>query len=345
MPDRIRHVLVALVLTFFGAHAAFAQSAPQTLTVALGGKGLFYLIHYVAEGAGLYQQEGLKADDVNVQSGPVSSAAVIGGSADLTLTGFEQVVHSVSEGGSLVAISNMFTVFPFSVVVSTNAIRAAGLTRDMSLKDRLTRLHGLSIGISAPGSAGDTFMRTMYQARGMNADSEIRLQPVGGGTTMSAAFEKGIINGFVWGPPLPEIAAAQGTGQVMISALDGDVPEYNGIAYLVAVTSRATLANKRPLLLSAVRALTRAITFVHEQPDAARGMVRAAFPEINDSDFHAAFDHALKGVPTTPVVSPEQVKGAIATLNISEKKPLQVSYDSAVDTDLATAAADALLAK
>lgn len=340
-----RRSLAALALGLAGSRSAAAQTAPQKFTVALGGTGLFFSLHYIAKNGGFYRQEGLEAEDVSVQSGPQQSAAVEGGSADITLTGFEQVVHSVSQGGTLVAIADVFSVFPFSIVLSNDAISKSGITPSMSLAEKIKRMHGMTLGISAPGSAGDTMMRTICQVQGLSIDKEIRLQPVGGGTPMYAALENGIVNGFVWGPPFPEMAEAHGLGRTVVSVLDGDVPEYAGTAYETFVTSRATQRNKQPLLLAAVRALTRAINLVHQQPDEARRLVRPIFKELNDTDFGHSFDHALKGMPTTPVISRERVQKTIAMLNLTEKVPLKVTYEDVMYPDIAVAAAKDLLAK
>ena len=52
----------------------------------------------------------------------------------------------------------------------------------------------------------------------------------------------------------------------MITAIDGEVPEFNGFLYLGLIASNEAIEKKRPLLLAMVRALTRGMKFIKDNP-------------------------------------------------------------------------------
>jgi ABC-type nitrate/sulfonate/bicarbonate transport system substrate-binding protein len=81
-----------------------AETAPRKVTIALAGKGMSFILQYVALGAGLYKAEGLEPDTVDVFSGTRQAAAVMGGSADFTQLGMPHTLRAVARGGDLVAI-------------------------------------------------------------------------------------------------------------------------------------------------------------------------------------------------------------------------------------------------
>jgi NitT/TauT family transport system substrate-binding protein len=83
----------------------------------------------------------------------------------------------------------------------------------MPVDEKIRRMKGLRIGITSPGSTTDTTARTLFKARGMDPDQTVQLLPLGGGSNMLAALEKGAADGFVWSAPQPQIAVQKGIGE------------------------------------------------------------------------------------------------------------------------------------
>lgn len=333
---------ITLLLAAMGPQGAAAQ-ATQTLTIAIAGKGLSFIIQYVAIGAGFYKAEGIDPEIVNVASGTQMAAAVMGGSADITQLGLPHTLEAVARGGTLVAIGTGFDKYPIALVLSNDAIKRIGITPAMSLDEKIRRLHGLKIGITSPGSSTDEFMRTILEVRGMNPATDVRLQPIGIGAPMVAATEGGAIDGFAYMSPFTDMIENKKEGQIIADPMQNNVPEYKDVPYQVITTSRGTLASKRPLLLAAERAMTKAIKLCHDQPEQARKFVRAFFTNVPEAEFNTAFDSYLKGVPTTPVLSRAQIDNTLKMVNLAEKTPIHPTFDKVVDNSLAEQAAKDIL--
>jgi NitT/TauT family transport system substrate-binding protein len=328
-----------------GLAPAAAQPAPQKLTIAIAGKGLSFIIQYVAIGAGFYKDEGIDPEIVNVASGTQMAAAVMGGSADITQLGLPHTLEAVARGGTLVAIGTGFDRYPIALVLSNAAIARVGITPAMSVDEKIKRLHGLRIGITAPGSSTDEFMRTILEVRGLDPASAVRLQPIGIGAPMVAATEAGSIDGFAYMSPFTDMIVTRGEGQLIADPMQDNVHEYMSVPYQVITTSRGTLERKRALLLAAERAMTKAMKLCRDAPEQARHLVRAYFPDLPEAEFNAAFDTYMKGVPTTPVIAPAQVANTLKMVNLAEKTPIHPPYDKVVDNSLADAAAASILGK
>jgi NitT/TauT family transport system substrate-binding protein len=319
-----------------------AQPALQKITIALAGDGLHYTALHVADSAGFFKQEGLQVEWINIASGSQMAAALLGGSAQLAGLGFSEVVNSAANGGQLVAISTLYNIYAMNLVLSNSAVKKAGITPKMSLDERLHHLKGLSIGISAPGSSTDAFIRTTLLKRGINPDQEVVLRPLGNGAALFAAFENNIIDGFVWTAPLPQIVTLRKQGEVIASPFTGEISELDNVPYSVLATSRDTLQNKRPLLDAAMRAYTRAIKLIHDQPDVARRLTRPFFSDVEEPAYDLAFRQYLPGIATSPVVTPDELKRTLDWTRLSGKT-VDVKYDAVVYPDVARAAAAAIL--
>jgi NitT/TauT family transport system substrate-binding protein len=337
--------LAAIALAvLFAVSSASAQTQPvlQKITIALAGDGLHYTALHVAEKAGFFKQEGLQVDWINIASGSQMAAALLGGSADLAGLGFSEVVNSVANGGQLVGVATLFNVYAMNLVLSNDAVRKAGITPKMSLDQRLHRLKGLSIGISAPGSTTDVLIRNILLKRGLNPDQEVVLRPLGNGAALFAAFENHAIDGFVWTAPLPQIVTLKHEGVVVASPFTGEIPELQDVPYSVLTTSRDTLQKKRPLIESAIRAYTRAIKFIHDKPDQARLLTRSFFSDVDQAAYDLAFNQYVVGIATTPVVTQQAFDKTLAWAAISGKS-IDVKYDSVISPDVAREAAKEIL--
>jgi NitT/TauT family transport system substrate-binding protein len=335
-------MLLTAALALTAAGPASAEDQLQKVTIAFAGKGMSFIMQYVAIGAGYYKDEGLEPDIVDVSSGTRQAAAVMGGSADFTQLGLPHTLRAVARGGDLVAIGSGFDKYPIALVISKSSAQRLGITDAMPPDEKIKRLHGLKIGITSPGSSTDEFMRTIMMVRGMDPDKDVSLQPIGIGAPMVAAMQQGSTDGFAFMSPFTDIAVSRGIGTLIADPMQGNLPEYQDVPYQVITTSRKTIEARRPILLASERAMTRAMRLCHEHPDQAKRFVREYFKEVDEADFNVAFDNYVRAVPTTPVVTPAQVANTLKMLNLSEKTPLSPTYDQVTDMTMAREAAKAL---
>ena len=206
--------LAAIALALAAARPAAAEEL-QTFTIAFAGKGMSFLIQYIAMGAGFYKQEGLEPESVDVSSGTRQAAAVMGGSAEITQVGFAHTMHAVGRGGQLVGIATAFDAYPIALVLSNDAIKRLGITDTMSLDEKIKHVKGVRIGITSPGSSTDEFMRTIMLVRGMDPSRDVQLQPIGIGAPMVAAMQAGSTDGFAFMSPFTNMAVSRGIGQII----------------------------------------------------------------------------------------------------------------------------------
>jgi NitT/TauT family transport system substrate-binding protein len=339
--------VAVLFVAMVAGTAPGAEAAPalQKLTLVIGGRAFFYIVHYIAQDAGFFKEEGLDVDTVNVLTGPQQVAAVMGGSADVSPVGLQVVVQAYAKGGDIVAVSTCYNMFPIALVVSNEGIKETGVAASMPIDEKVRRLHGLRVGITGPGSGTDDMIRALFLNRGMDPDKEVTILPLGTPDNMMAALQQGNATAMSYTSPITEIAVSKGLGQIIVEPLTGEVPEFRDVPYIVLATSRATLAKKAPLIKAAVRAYTKAIKFVQERPEDARKIVRPYFTDMSADDavFNAGFDKYVHGAPTTPLITPLQVEKTAALLSISKKQNVSVNYADVVYPDLAREAGQEIL--
>jgi NitT/TauT family transport system substrate-binding protein len=230
-------------------------------------------------------------------------------------------------------------------VLSNDAIKKTGIQLAMLVDEKIKRLSGLKIGITSPGSSTDVSIRTMLMARDMVPDQVVKLQPLGDGTAILAAFDKKLVDGFVFASPVPEIVEARGLGKIVINPLAREVPEQVGVPYSVMATSRATFEKKPEVIRASARAMTKALIFAHDKPAETLKIMQHYFPDVEPAILARIVTTYRAALPSSPVITREDVAKTVKFMNIGAAKPIDVKYDAVVLTGPAEAAAAALLKK
>ena len=192
---RLSAALTALALT-----SGFAFAQMPKVTLAIGGAScLCYLPTMLAHQLGAFKKAGVDVEIVQFKGGSQSLKAVLGGSADVVSGYFDHCVELAPKGQHLQSFV-VYDRFPgFALVVSpkhSNQIR--------SVKD----LANKKVGVSAPGSSTDFFLKYILHKYGVDPNS-VGVIGVGLGATAIAAMEQGRIDAAIMLDPAVTVLAGK----------------------------------------------------------------------------------------------------------------------------------------
>jgi len=174
--------LLALALT---SGLAAAQSK---ITIAVGGGScLCYLPTVLARQLGEYEKAGLAVELVDLKGGSDALKAVLGGSADVVSGYFDHCVNLAAKKQELQSFV-VYDHYPGLVLVVSPSHNA----EIKSIKD----LAGKKVGVSAPGSSTDFFLKYLLKKNGLDPTSASVIG-VGLGATAVAAMQQGQIDAAV----------------------------------------------------------------------------------------------------------------------------------------------------
>jgi len=194
---RMAAALLALVLT---SGLAVAQTK---ITVAVGGGAcLCYLPTVLAKQLGEYDKAGLAVELVDLKGGSDALKAVLGGSADVVSGYFDHCVNLAAKKQELQAFV-VYDRYPGLVLVVSPSHNG----EIKSIKD----LAGKKVGVSAPGSSTDFFLKYLLKKNGLDPAGTAVIG-VGLGATAVAAMQQGQIDAAVMLDP-------------SITVLQGDYPD------------------------------------------------------------------------------------------------------------------------
>ncbi|WP_375413770.1 ABC transporter substrate-binding protein [uncultured Bradyrhizobium sp.] len=178
--------LFAMLLTLF-LTSGFA-AAQTKITIALGGGAcLCYLPTVLAKQLGEYDKAGLAVELVDLKGGSDALKAVLGGSADVVSGYFDHCVNLAAKKQDLQAFV-VYDRYPGLVLV----VSPRHNDEIKSIRD----LAGKKVGVSAPGSSTDFFLKYLLKKNGVDATA-VAVIGVGLGATVVAAMEQGQIDAAV----------------------------------------------------------------------------------------------------------------------------------------------------
>ncbi len=185
MPAMFRRFAAVVVALVLSSGLAFAQSK---VTLAVGGGGcLCYLPTILAKQLGEFEKAGVTVDVVDFKGGSESLKAVIGGSADVVSGYFDHCVNLAAKGQHLQAFV-VYDRYPgLALVVSPKHADEIKSVKDLANK---------KVGVSAPGSSTDFFLKYLLSKNGVDPNS-VGVVGVGLGATAVAAMEQGQIEAAV----------------------------------------------------------------------------------------------------------------------------------------------------
>src|SRR5476651_636049 len=301
-----RRLALSLAALMLSSGLVLAQSK---VIISVGGAGcLCYLPTMLAQELGEYKKAGIDAEIVDFKGGSQSLTAVIGGSADVVSGYFDHCVNLAAKNQSLVAFV-VYDRYPgFALTVSP-----AHKDEIKSIKD----LAGKKVGVSAPGSSTDFFLKFMLNKNGVDPNS-VAVIGVGLGATAVAAMEQGQIDAAIMLDPAVTLLKGKNADLKILSdtrtqkdtqaVFGGDYP--GGALY-----SKADWIEKHPKETQALTtAIVNTLTWIHSHT---AEEVMAKMPENLVGPDKAGYLSALKNtIPMYSTTGKMDPKGAAAVLAV-----------------------------
>ena len=279
--------IIAAWIAIVAALATFNASAQapekKKLTIAVGGKSLFYYLPLtIAERQGYFKEEGLDVEIPDFAGGAKALQALVGGSADMVSGAFE---HTINMQAKKQPIKAVVLQAEFSSIVLL-------MPKDKAAKYKSAKdLKGLKIGVTAPGSSTNMFVNNLLAKEGLKP-SDVSIVGVGATAGAVAAMEKGEIDAISNLDPV--ISQLEATGKfvaVADSRTEKGMKDIYGGAYLAScIYAPEEFIKKNPNTTQAVvNAMVKALKWLAKAtPEQVMAVVPEAYMAGNRSLYKAA---------------------------------------------------------
>ena len=308
---------VALILVGFLIATTPSPGVGQTMKLKHTGFRVLYMAPiYLAIEKGFFKEEGLDVEYIEIDSGILGNASLIGGQAHFSDTDPLQAAQVKDQGISLMMVYNLVNRVTLDFIMRTEVAERLRVTRQTPIMDRFRALRGLNIGITRPGAPTDVFPRYFMTRAGMNPDRDAQLVQVGGVAALGAALKSGRIDGFMLSPPLPQTLEREGAGRIIIKNTAGDVPELASVTY-VAISVTEPFARHNPRLVRAyLRAVGKANAWMRKNTDEALKILSAKYFKDTPADvLKTSWEALLPAISADGKFSEAGIKGYLGVFD------------------------------
>jgi len=231
----------------FVANAAHA--AGKTLQVGFCSQLLCAPPYVVTQAGGFFKSEGLDVEIVNLRGSPAVMQALVGGAIDYGASTFDDVLVATSRGLAVTRFASTAKLPLFALAV------APGRAKEINtLKD----LEGRTVGVVAPGSAAEGWLRSIMKKAGADG-SKVRYASLGP-NILEPLKQNQVDAAWINEPSLSLVVQAGGKALVNFMETDdadrllGGRYEFMGVS-----VRRAEAADRREEMRAMSRALTKGL--------------------------------------------------------------------------------------
>jgi ABC-type nitrate/sulfonate/bicarbonate transport system substrate-binding protein len=308
---------VAIVLSMlwgsfqFSAHAA---SAPDKLVGIHSARVMSQSLPWMAQEAGLFKKYNLDFNLVFISSSSIVTAALLGGDAEMTVTGgIGNVIAYVRGSTDIVFVGGIKNVMTQSLVAG------GALKKPEDLK-------GKRIAVSRIGGNTHYFTIQALRRHGLEPNRDFSFMQSGGDPEALAALMSGNVEAATLTPPSDAKALTNGF-QYVLYGPDLKIP-YAATAF---VTKRSVIAKRPQTVGNFMRAMAEAAKIMHTDRDFVYKVLGKYLRVTEKTILDAAYNAEIKALEPRLAIKTEALQATLEEIAPNDPRAKKVSPDELID--------------
>jgi len=304
-----------VILTLLSFFSPFSVSGAEKLTGVHSSRVMSQSMPWIAQEAGLFKKYNLDFHLVFIASSSIVTAALLGGDAEMTVTGgIGNVIAYVRGSTDIVFVGGVKNVMTQSLV-------AGGLIK------KPEDLKGKKIAVSRIG--GNTHYFTIQALRrfGMEPNRDFSFIQSGGDPEALAALMSGNVDAASLTPPTDATALANGF-QYVIYGPDLKIP-YSATAF---VTKRSVIVKRPQVIGQFMRAMAEAAKIMHTDREFIYKVLGKYLRVTERSVLDAAYNAEIKALEPKLVIKNEALQAILDEVAQTDARAKKVRPQELVDS-------------
>jgi NitT/TauT family transport system substrate-binding protein len=307
------HIVASLLAMMFFSESL--AGAADKLVGIHSARVMSQSMPWMAQEAGLFKKYNLDFSLVFISSSGIVTAALLGGDAEMTVTGGIGNVAAYTRGSTdVVFIGGVKNTMTQTLVAGGN------IKKPEDLK-------GKKIGVSRIGGNSHYFTIQALRRFGMDASRDVQFIQTGGDPETFAAFVSGSIDVANLTPPTDALAIARGYHYVVYGP-DLKIP-YAATAF---VTKRSVIAKRPQVIGNFMRTMAETAKLMHTDREFVY-KVLGKYLRITDRNvLDAAYNAEIKVLEPRLVIKTESLQAILDELSATDPRAKKVKPQELIET-------------
>jgi NitT/TauT family transport system substrate-binding protein len=316
MKKRTKLSFLGIIGLLSGLYASLVHgaSAPDRLVGIHSARVMSQSLPWMAQEAGLFKKYNLDFSLVFISSSGIVTAALLGGDAEMTVTGGVGNVAAYIRGSTdVVFIGGIKNTMTQTLVAGGN------IKKPEDLK-------GKKIGVSRIGGNSHYFTIQALRRFGMDATRDVQFIQTGGDPETFAAFVSGAIDVANLTPPTDALAIARGYHYVIYGP-DLKIP-YAATAF---VTKRSVMAKRPQVMANFMRAMAETARLMHTDREFVYKVLGKYLRVTDRNVLDSAYNSEIKVLEPRLVIKPESLQAILDELSATDPRAKNVKPQEMID--------------
>ncbi len=308
-------VLLLYLLVVLAATQARGAAAPEKLVGIHSARVMSQSFPWVAQEAGLFKKYNIDFNLVFISSSNIVTAALLGGDAEMTVTGAIGNVAAYVRGSSdLVFTGGIKNVMTQTVIAGGNI-------------KKVEDLRGKKIGLPRIGGNGHYFAIQALRRYNLEANRDYGFVQTGGEPETLAALIGGAIEVGVLTPPADAQAIAKGFHYVLYGP-DLKIP----YAAACFVTKRSVIAKRPQVIGNFMQAMAEAAKLVHTDREFFYKVIGKYLRITDPAILEAAYNAEIKALEPRLALKLESLQATLDELGATDPRAKAIKPQDLVDS-------------
>jgi NitT/TauT family transport system substrate-binding protein len=292
------------------SHPTLAQERLERVTLAVPVHALSQLPSYVGSRFGLFREEGLDVQIIQMRTALVGPA-LIGRDLDFG-TAADTMLRAATTG------------LPVKVIAFGGIKPALALNVRPEIK-KIEDLKGKMISVSSRGSTTDIVARDIVRHFGLNPDTDIITMPLGTQTNQLAALKSNAVQASLFTPPFDAIAEREGFRALVWA---GDLFKDQLQAGLV--TSEQKIRAHPDQVRRMVRGFVKSLAFIQKERTRVAELIAAEW-KIDQDLAQRSYQNMVKTLSADGSAGEDAVRKVVEQTLAANKQQKQVPLSQVMD--------------
>jgi NitT/TauT family transport system substrate-binding protein len=333
MKRRLLPALLSIAaLTGLAAFAAPATAADTSVRIAIPVPTMNYYPIFIARDLGYFKDEGIDVEVVVTQGDGPDVDALIAGSVQFAATTPNRLLTAYQGGKPLLGIMTIANRVAINCFINKEKATELGIDANTPFADRLTKLKGLTIGGTRPGSFTYLLAIDYLKRAGYVPQEDAKVIGVGGGPAMLAAVENKQIDIGCLASPTPELGVSRGTAIMFVNNTQGEDPEFKEFLFSMLYVRPDYAKSDADTVRKVVKALLRGLDYVVKTPFAEqKAQLHADFGDIDDKILEASLINTQAAIEPSGRISEKAYAAASQFLVDTDMLKGDVPFSAVID--------------
>ncbi|MEX0801802.1 MAG: ABC transporter substrate-binding protein [Candidatus Binatia bacterium] len=294
--------------------SAYAASAPDKLIGIHSARVMSQSMPWMAQEAGLFKKHNLDFNLVFISSSSIVTAALLGGDAEMTLTGgIGNVIAYVRGSTDVVFVGGVKNVM-------TQSLLAKGPIK------KPEDLKGKRIAVSRIGGNTHYFTIQALRRHGLEPNRDFSFMQSGGDPEALAALMSGNVEAATLTPPSDAKALANGF-QYVLYGPELKIP-YAATAF---VTKRSVIAKRPQVIRNFMRAMAETAKVMHTDREFVYKVLGKYLRVTEKSILDAAYNAEIKALEPRLEIKAEALEATLAEIAQTDPRAKKVGAQELID--------------